>query len=147
MLQKHTAKKLRIAIATLSFVVGTGVCVSNAQIRPEDFFNSQSVPLEINVTDPEGNHRANEFLVNRSSGTIVGFSLACVTATENKVKVIKKVKDETIEIGPIGSGDNILPLPNSSHGSYLSGYCSNGTRLSVIAVTFKDGAEWRIKRR
>lgn len=116
-------------------------------ITVDDYwYNFPSSPLKINI---ERNKTlfTNEYLENVSKVKITGYQLGCVSEKKDFFEIIRENIEEIIEIDSSDSksSENILYLPKSSHGTYLS-ICSFPTKVSVIKVNFVDGGVWMVKK-
>lgn len=133
---------------TLLFCIGLVGLSSpaNGQARDADFYrvNVPSSPLLININMGTATRRPQQSLANASHGTIVSYRSGCIRQVTGRIEVVDKHTLVTIGIGSIDSRDNILYLPNGSHG-YLPLQCSAPNKVAMIEVNFADGGQWSIK--
>lgn len=109
---------------------------SKPSILEELWINVPSSPLEISFSQS----KRDSMLYNRSSGTIVGYRLGCVTKDDNtKIKVVREGTLVGTDLQPAKGLINSI----SVHTDDLERCLNTDTHLAVIEVLFKDGFAWK----
>lgn len=118
---------------------------SQTTLNSEYWLNIGSCPLKINVNE-SGSPFTSLFLENTAQSAIIDYQLGCVVEENGVIKIKAEKPVEKIEIKSSATTDNILYLPKSSHGNYLSSICSQPYKVAIINLNFADGGTWTLKR-
>lgn len=125
----------------MSGIIALAVFQVDVRSQEQPWLNLPASPLRIERS-PNGRFLT---LSNYSSKKAIKYRLGCIVTTDNRIKIIGRMKVNIITLEPADAVTNLVSFVPFDIAENDVKRCSNkDAKLAVVEVTFADDSTWRM---